>query len=216
MEGIEADLLATGRLERVEQNLDLRFSDTYTQQVPRLRMKTKKNISYNCISLWSESVYMLKVDGQNIQVPDTNAWNPVIIEARFDLQTSWARASSVSYSARVADGVMFLPPIFSQSACMDYPIYIPTIARILDALLDQASHRVTNAESFPEKKGNRPINHLNTCVRYLHLEKPVQRARVLPELAERNRESMEAIMNKFQRKPLLRLASLSMMVDDVI
>lgn len=179
-------------------------------------MKSENNISYNCISLWSERVYMLKVGGQKIQVPDTHAWNTVMIESRFDLHTSWARTPSISYSARIADGVTFLPPIFSQSALMDYPIYIPTIPRMLDALLDQARHRLTNAESFPEKQGNRPMNHLNTCVRYLHLEKPLQRERVLPELAERNRESMEAIMNKFQRKPLLRLASLSMCFDNSI
>ena len=51
MEAIKTDLLATGRYEPVEQNLDFRFSDTYTQQVPRLRLKTDDNISYNCISL---------------------------------------------------------------------------------------------------------------------------------------------------------------------
>ena len=79
MEAIKADLLATDQYELVEQNLDLRFSDTYAQQVPRLRLKTADNTSYNCISLWSERVYMLKVDGEKIEVPDPHAWNVVLL-----------------------------------------------------------------------------------------------------------------------------------------
>jgi hypothetical protein len=106
------------------------------------------------------------------------------------------------------DGVKVLPPTLAQSADIKYPIYIPTIPRILDALLDQARYRVTYAENFPGKLGNRPKYHLQTFVRYLHLEKPQQRERLLPELAERNRGEMEEIINKFKRKPLVTLASL--------
>jgi hypothetical protein len=208
MESIKADLLATGQFDLVEQNLDLRFSDTYTKQVPRLRFKTNNVISYQCISLWSERVYMLSVDGAKLEVPDTQAWNVVLMEERFDLDPSWARAVSIGYTTRIADGVMVLPPILTQSADMKYPIYIPTIPRILDALLDQANHRVIYAENFPGKLGNRPEYHLRNFVRYLHLEKPQQRKRLLPELAERNQGKMEATMNKFKRKPLLTLASL--------
>jgi hypothetical protein len=208
MEAIKADLLATDQYELVEQNLDLRFSDTYAQQVPRLRLKTADNTSYNCISLWSERVYMLKVDGEKIEVPDPHAWNVVLMEERFDLDPSWAQAVSIGYTTRITDGVKVLPPTLAQSADMKYPVYIPTIPRILDALLDQARYRVTYAENFPGKLGNRPKYHLQTSVRYLHLEKPQQRERVLPELAERNRGEMEAILNKFKRKPLVTLASL--------
>lgn len=208
MEAIKADLLATDHYELVEQNLDLRFSDTYTRQVPRLRLKTDGNTSYNCISLWSEGVYMLSVDGEKIEVPDPHAWNPVLMEERLDLHTSWARATSISYTTKTANGVQILPPTLAQSAHMKYPIYIPTIPRIFDALLDQARYRVTYAENFPGKLGNRPKYHLQTSVRYLHLEKPQQRERVLPELAERNRGDMETIINKFKRKPLVTLASL--------
>jgi len=208
MEAIKADLLATDKYKLVEQDLNLRFSDTYTQQVPRLRYKTENNISYNCISLWSECVYMLDVDGEKIEVPDTLSWNVVLMEERFDLHPSWAQAVSISYTTRIKNGVMVLPPTPAQSADMKYPIYIPTVPRMLDALLDQARYRVTHAEEFPGKLGNRPVYHLQNCVRYLHLEKPQQRERVLPELAERNRGEMEAISNKFKRKPLVTLASL--------
>jgi hypothetical protein len=73
MEAVKADLLATDQYELVEQNLDLRFSDAYTRQVPRLRLKTNDNTSYNCISLWSERIYMLNVDGEKIEVPNPHA-----------------------------------------------------------------------------------------------------------------------------------------------
>jgi hypothetical protein len=208
MEAIKADLLAIGQYELVEQNLDYRFSDTYTRQVPRLRLKTEDNISYNCISLWSERVYMLSVDGEKVEVPDPQAWNVVLMEERFDLDPAWAQAVSISYTTRIANGVQILPPILAQSADIKYPVYIPTIPRMFDALLDQARYRVTYAENFPGKLGNRPRYHLQNSVRYLHLEKPQQRERVLPELAERNRGEMEVIINKFRRKPLLTLASL--------
>jgi hypothetical protein len=177
------------------------------QQVPRLRLKTNDNSLYNCISLWSECIYMLNVDSEKIEVLDPHAWNVVLMEERFDLHPSWAQAVSISYTARITNGVMVLPPILAQSAGIKYPIYIPTIPRILDALLDQARYRVTYAKDFPGKLGNRPKYHLQNFVRYLHIEKPQQRERVLPELAERNRGDMEAIINKFKRKPLVTLAS---------
>ena len=145
---IKTDLLATDQYELVEQNLDLWFSDTYTQQVPRLRLKTNNNILYNCISLWSERFYMLNVDCEKIEVLDPHAWNIVLMEERFDLHLSWAQVVSISYATRLADGVKVLPPTLAQSTNIKYPIYIPTIPRILDALLDQARYRSTYAENF--------------------------------------------------------------------
>jgi hypothetical protein len=151
---------------------------------------------------------MLNVDGEKIEVLDPHAWNVVLMEERFDLHPSWAQAVSISYTTRKANGVQILPLALAQSANMKYPVYIPTIPRMLDALLDQARYRVTNAENFPGKLGNRPTYHLQNSVRYLHLEKPQQQERVLPELAERNQGEMEAIIIKFKRKPLVTLASL--------
>lgn len=201
------DLVATGRFERVEQNLKVRFSDTYTRRVPRLRLGTANDGEDVCVNLWSEHVYMLHVDGEKIHVPESYAWNAVVMEERFDLQLSWAQATSIGYSTRMASGVRLLPQTLSQSAEMKYPFYIATIPRMLDALLDQARYRVTHADDFPGISGNRPIYHVTNFVRYLHLEKPHQRERLLPELAERNREMMEAILDKYKRKPLFTLST---------
>jgi hypothetical protein len=91
---------------------------------------------------------------------------------------------------------------------MKYLIYILTILRILDTLLDQAHYYVIYAKNFLRKLGNRLEYHLRNFVCYLHFEKPQQRERLLPELAERNQGKMEAIMNKFKRKLLVTQASL--------
>ena len=187
--------------------MDFRFSDPYTLQVPRLRLK-KTDVLHNCISLWSERVYILNVDGEKVQVPETHAWNVVLMEERFDLHPSWANAASISFTTRTANGVKIVPTIRSQSSDMDYPIYIPSIPRMLDALLDQSHYRVTHPEDYPSVVENRPRYHLGNFIRYLHLEKVVQREKVLPELAERNRGEMEVLLDKFKRKPLVTLASL--------
>lgn len=211
IESIQADLLATGLFELVEQRLDLRFNDTYTLQVPRLRLKSTDNFMYNCVSLWGERVYMLSVDGDRIEVLEPHSWNVVLMEEYFDLHPSWAQAASIGYTTRIANGVQILPPARAQSADVKYPVYIPTIPRMLDALLYQAHFRATHAEDFPGRVGRRPQYHLRNFVRYLHLEKPQQREKLLPKLAERNRGEMEAAINKFTRKPLLTLASLENM-----
>lgn len=152
---------------------------------------------------------MLSVDGEKVQVPETHAWNVVLMEERFDLHPSWAMAGSIGYTKRMADGVVILTETRSQSADKKDPIYIPSIPRMIDAMLDQARYRVTHPEEFSNLiRGNRPRYHLRNFTRYLHLEKPTQRERVLPELAERNREEMEVLVDKFKRKPLLTLASL--------
>jgi hypothetical protein len=130
------------------------------------------------------------------------------MEERFDLHLSWANAVPISYTTKTATGLRILPEIRSQSADKKYPIYIPSIPRMLDALLDQARYRDGHPEKISYLSGHRPRYHLSNFTRYLHLEKPTQRERVLPELAERNREAMEVILNKFKRQPLLTLASL--------
>ena len=201
IEAIKADLLATGQYELVEQDLRFRLEDPYTLQVPRLRLKTDNNF-YPCISLWSEHVYMLNVDGEKVEVPETHAWNVVLMEERFDLDISWANAVPIGYSIRTANGVMILPAIRTQSADKKYPIYIPSIPRMLDAQLDQVRYRSTDPENFP-LDSNRPRYHLRNFIRYLHLEKPTQREKVLPELAERNRGELEVLLDKYKRKPLL-------------
>lgn len=63
---------------------------------------------------------MLKVDDEMVEVPETHAWNPVLMEDRFDLHVSWAKAASLSFTAKIANGVKILLEIRSQSPDINY------------------------------------------------------------------------------------------------
>jgi hypothetical protein len=81
---------------------------------------------------------MLSVDGEKIEASDLHARNVVRMEERFDLSLSWAQAVPISYTTMITDGVKVLPPILAQNTDLKYPVCIPTIPRMLDALLGQA------------------------------------------------------------------------------
>ncbi|KAI9764136.1 MAG: hypothetical protein M1840_008696 [Geoglossum simile] len=200
---IVADLLATGQYERIPQDLSCRLRDPYVNQVPRLRRTDNHLFHTLCLSLWSESVYKLAVDGPVVEVPDPFAWNNNLVEDRFDPVA--ADVVSISYKSRLAAGRQLLPKIPAQSPESKYSVYVPSIPRLIDALLDQQRYCQTHIEKY--NYGPSPIilssYHLGNLIRYLHLEKPYQREKLIPELAERNRADMETRMDKFKRKPPL-------------
>ena len=113
---------------------------------------------------------MLNVDGEKIEVPETHAWNWVLMEEHFDLHLSRADAVSISFTTRTTNGYKIVPTIRSRRADIKYPIYISSIPRMLDALLDQVRYRVTRPEYIPNRVGNLPRYHLRNFIRYLHLE----------------------------------------------
>jgi len=95
---------------------------------------------------------MLSVDGEKVEVLETHAGNSVLMEERFDIHPSW-----VADSRR---GRQDSATIRSQSAEIKYLIYVPSIPRMLDALLDQARYRAALPGMFPGVLGNRPRYHL--------------------------------------------------------
>lgn len=64
---------------------------------------------------------MLNADGEKLRVPDPYALNVVLIEQSFDLYRPWARAVSISYTTRIADGMKVLPPTLAQSTDTKHP-----------------------------------------------------------------------------------------------
>ncbi|KAI9675102.1 MAG: hypothetical protein M1817_001510 [Caeruleum heppii] len=207
LQPILADLMATGLYENVEQNLASRLSDPYVKQVPRLRPLGEDSLDAACLSLWSESVHLLEVDGPLVEVPELEALNTNVKEECFDPGAT-ATTVSLSYSSLLARGVRLEPSWSAQSPESKQPVYIPTIPRLLDSLLDQQRYRKSHAETYQYQpsRWTLPGYHLDNFVRYLHLEKEHQRGKVLPLLAERNRGDMEARMKKFKRKPSADLA----------
>ncbi|KAH0565360.1 hypothetical protein GP486_001243 [Trichoglossum hirsutum] len=205
LDHIIADLLATGQYERIQQDLGCRLRDPFVKQVPRLRHTDSDQTNTLCISFWPESLYMLTVVGSMVEVPDLFAWNQNLVEDRFD--PAAADVMSVSYKSKLAAGRQLVPKTLAQSAESSYPVYVPSIPRLVDALLDQVRYRQTHIETYnyTSMPNMLPSYHLSNLIRYLHLERTYQREKLIPELAERNRAEMERRMNKFKRKPVLSL-----------
>jgi hypothetical protein len=156
--------------------------------------------------LWSETVYQLQVkDVEPVAVMDIHAWNLVLVEERF---ATVPEVAINTFTARTSKGVRTVPKILSSSR--RFPIYVPSIPRICDALLDQLRYRITHAENFPRKLGNRPSYHLSNLVRYLYLERESQLELLLSQLAERNRAEMKEKASTFKRKPTLAMTLESM------
>ncbi|KAI9773524.1 MAG: hypothetical protein M1839_002060 [Geoglossum umbratile] len=206
LDHIITDILATGRYESIPQDLNCRLHDPFVKQVPRLRRTDNHRFHTLCLSLWSESVYMLTVTGPVVEIPDVFAWNNNLMEDRFD--PAAADVISTTYSSRLADGYQLLPRTLAQSPESKYPVYVPSIPRFVDALIDQVRYRQTHNETYNYKSMLHTLSayHLTNLIRYIHLEKPHQRGKLIPELAERNRADMETRMNKYKRKPLLKMS----------
>ncbi len=205
-------LLATGCFERVDQDIGFRFEDPYTKQVPRLRDMRCAPGPFSCINLWTEAVYMLRVEAaEPVAVMDIHAWNVNLVEERF---ATVPETACITFTAQTEQGTRILPKILSSARGV--PIFVPSIPKICDAVLDQHRYRTTHAGNFQRKKGNRPAYHLCNFVRYLYLERQSQRELLLPLLAERNRAEMEQIVNAFKRKPTLAMIKESMRTTSIL
>jgi hypothetical protein len=144
---------------------------------------------------------MLRVeDVEPIVVMDILAWNANLMEERF---ATTIETAYITVTSEIEKGFQIIPKI--RSSVKDVPIFIPSIPKICDALLDQLRYCVTLAENFHGDSGNDPSYFLTKFIRYLYLERPSQRNLLLPLLADRNRGEMELRINKFKRKPTYRI-----------
>lgn len=144
---------------------------------------------------------MLQVAGPLVEVPDLFAWNRNVMEERFDPVA--ADVVSISYQTLINAGRQILSPVLAQSSGSPNPVYIPSIPRFIDSLLDQHRYRLNHPETYKYNKipFSLPLYNLSNLIRYLHLEKPHQREKLIPELAERNRADMVMRLNNYKRKP---------------
>ncbi|KAI9807964.1 MAG: hypothetical protein M1825_005271 [Sarcosagium campestre] len=205
MDDILHDLLATGRYELVDQDLRYRLSDRFVKQVPRLQHFGDHIFNELCLSLWSETNHMLTVDGPVVEVPDLFALNTTLIQDRFD-PTDFNAA--LGYNAMVAQGYHIIPPVLAQSPDLKKPVFVPTIPRMIDSYLDQLRYRAGVKDKDPNLGRSRalPGYNIRNFIRYLHLDQVSQQAKLIPELAERNRADMVLRANNFKRKPLVKSA----------
>ncbi|OAX81154.1 hypothetical protein ACJ72_04504 [Emergomyces africanus] len=221
LDDIVAAFIASGEWEHAEQDLSAHFNDSHVKKVPRLRRSTREPIH---ISLWPEKLYFLAVDGPKVQVPNVVvSWDCVLMEEHFDPGIGYP----ITKTALEARKTRILPRQLAQHENTS-PIFIPTIPRVIDALLDQDRYRHDHARgsglSSDKNKtsstagennnpdnilANRPAEHITSFVECLYLERPEQQAKLLPHISAHNLSTMEARLARFRRRPTIVLDNLT-------
>ncbi|KLJ11238.1 hypothetical protein EMPG_13477 [Blastomyces silverae] len=209
LDDIVSAFIASGEWEHAEQDLSSRSNDSHVNQVPRLRRSTREPFQIN---LWPEKLYFLSVDGPKVQVPNVVSWDCVLMEEHFDPEIGYP----LTKTALEARNTRILPRNLAQRENSS-PLFIPTISRMIDALLDQERYRQEHRQSgFGDNMeningnvlANRPAEHITSFVKCLYLERPQQQAKLLPHISSHNLSTMEARLARFRRRPTIVLDSL--------
>lgn len=133
-----------------------------------------------------------------IQTPlcEAQALNPVLLES--DMHPGPENASRKP-NLLTTPGIRFLPHVPCQSASRQpqTKVYVPSIARYLDALLGQLRWLEENVRHPMGVYG--PRADVSLFVRYLFLELPGQREKLLPLLKGESRGDMEKILDGYKR-----------------
>ena len=193
-----------------EQLMSTRLNDPYVNRVPRIRGIGEDHAFHEtCLNLWSEDVaYLDMKDLPLIEVPGIFPWNPNIVEARFDPVGD--QTVFISYESLIAKGVKITPDLLDQRPEHRHPIYVPPPPRLIDSLLDRYQYCTQHPELYqtPAQAGKLASYHLSNFIRYLYLELPYQRRKVIPELAQSSRAAMISRLDRNKRKPVVTLAGL--------
>ncbi|PGH06084.1 hypothetical protein AJ79_06618 [Helicocarpus griseus UAMH5409] len=202
LDAILATLIESGEWKQIEQDLSSRSEDANVTQVPRLRRLVREPVY---ISLWPEKIYFLSVDDPKIQVPDVTCLDRALIEEHFDPKLGYP----LTKSDLEARKTRILPKQLARRENTS-PVFIPTIPRMINALLDQDRQRNDQTRDFNLKSpANRPAEHISNIMRSLHLERPDQKEKFLPYISDHNLSSMEARLAGFKRRPTIVLDNLT-------
>jgi hypothetical protein len=213
VDSITADIVHTGHW--VEVPLVQTFMEDYLQPPPHVVERTDGSFS---IKIWSEEAAHLLVDPPAdecidtggtfrpflIQAPWCEALNSVLLES--DMHPN---PETRSHYPRLltTPNIRFLPHILCQSTTRQpqTKVYIPTIARYLDALLAQI--RWLQENGYNSLMASGPRSDVKFLVRYLFLEIPSQRKKLLPLLRSESRCQMEKILDEYKRTHKLKVGT---------
>jgi len=212
VDSIIIDLICTGHW--VEVPLVRTFREDYLQPPPRIVERADGSFS---IKIWSEEAAHLLVDPPAnesfdtdgtirpffIQAPCCEALNSVLLESDMHPYPE----SCHNPRLLTTPNVRFLPRILCQSTTRQQQkkVYIPTIARYLDALLAQIRWLQENGYNSLTAYG--PRSDVKFLVRYLFLEMPSQRRKLLPLLRSESRCQMEKILDEYKRTHKLKVGN---------
>lgn len=205
---VAADLLRTGCWAEVA--LVYTYREDYLQPPPRIFERTDGTFS---IKIWSEEAVHLLVDPPpdepvdnnrpfSIQALDCEALNPVLLESDMHPSPEFA-----TLKPRLLTDLKthFLPHVRCQSTSRrpQTKVYIPSIPRYLDALLAQIRWLEDNGYGSMGTYG--PRSDVESLVRYLFLEMPSQRKKLLPLMRRESRSGLEKILDRYKRTYKLKL-----------
>ena len=213
---ISADIQATGSWTEVP--LVRRYGEDFLQPPPRVFERTDSDRTVFSVKIWCElDAVFLSVDPPAdtyvqtrsflIETPCCETLNPVLLES--DMHPG-PKISPYKPNLLTTPNIRFLSHIRCQSASRQpqSKVYIPTISRYLDALVAQCEWLKENEHDAWRIKG--PGADASNLIRYLFLEMPSQREKILPLLNGESRSRTEEILdqykrtnkNKFRVKPL--------------
>jgi len=188
---IASELIKTKRWEEV--TLVKKFKEDHLQPPPRVFKLSDETFS---IELWTEKAMGLTVDHNAvIETPDCEAFNTVLVESEMHPPEA---VSSLPQLITAPDR-RIKPNVPCQSATR-HPrtkIYIPAIWSYIAALLRQIKY--LNDNSLDKVDGYGPRSDVSLLIRYLFLENPTQRTKVLPKLDKEARAQLEEILDNYKR-----------------
>ncbi|PGH03184.1 hypothetical protein GX51_04219 [Blastomyces parvus] len=209
LDDIVSAFIASGEWEQDLSSRSNDSNDSHVNQVPTLHRSTREPIR---IRLWPEKLYFLSVDGPKVQVPNVVSWDCVLMEEHFDPEIGYP----ITKTALEARNTRILPKDLAQRENAS-PLFVPTISRMVDALLDQERYLQKHGQSGSGDNkeiingnllANRPAEHITSFVKCLYLERPQQQAKLLPHISSHNLSTMEARLARFRRRPTVVLDSL--------
>jgi len=158
------------------------------------------------VKIWTEEASHLSVDVLEderfhnrpflIETPCCEALNPVLLES--DMHPGPEISPHRPYLLTTPN-TRFLPHIRCQSESRQQQskVYIPTISRFLDALISQ--HQWLKEREPYACRMYGPATDVSLLIRYLFLEMPSQRVKILPLLEGESRAQMEEILDRYKR-----------------
>ena len=186
------------------------FGEDYLQPPPRIFERTDGTFS---IKIWSEEAVYLLVDPPVDDLVNKN-WPALIQALCCEVLNSVLLESDMHPSPDIVTrkprllttpDTRFHPHVRCQSTSRQpqTKVYIPTISRYLDALLAQTRWLQENGYGSLGVYG--PRADVGFLVRYLFLEMPSQRKKLLPLLKSESVGELVKILDRYKRTNKLRL-----------
>lgn len=196
------DIQATGNWTEIP--LVRQYGEDFLQPPPRVFERT--NSAGFTVKIWCEDAVFLSVDPPAdwdiqtrpflIEAPCCETLNPVLLEL---CMHPGPEISPYKPHLLTTPDIRFLPHIRCQTESRQpkSKVYIPTISRYMDALVAQRQWLEENDPDASCIKG--PATDASNLIRYMFLEMPSQREKILPFLNAESWSRTEKVLDRYKR-----------------